>query len=93
MNNSLVNNMDTSNLPSNISEKIGDMKNIGVSEDIAKHIEDVLINFQKSLSNLDISITLYKELYEKYIDNTMTDADLLKAKMKEKIVRVMNNDI
>jgi len=43
-----------------------------------------------SLSKLNESCQIYIDTHDQYLESTLKDSDLLKEKMKEKVVRVIN---
>lgn len=45
-----------------------------------------------TLSKLNESCQIYIEAHDKYIENNIRDADILKKKMKEKVVRVIHEE-
>lgn len=58
--------------------------------------EDVQNNISDLISKLDIlgeKTTEFKEIYEQYINDTLLDGTLLKNALKEKVIKVMNDDI
>lgn len=83
----------TENATKSMNDTLNGMKNVGVSKSIAEKIQSKLSDFQNVLETLATNTSNYQTYYKNYRNTIFTDADILKERMKEKVLRVMNDDI
>lgn len=69
------------------------MNNLTKPEDIILETQKVINNAKNSLIDLNESCISFIFLYDDYNEKNLYDADLLKEKIKNVILRTVSNDI
>ena len=67
--------------------------NLTDPKDIEEQINSVINEFDNALLNLEKSCVTYVGLYDNYNKSHLLDSSIIKAKMKEAVVKAVNDDI